>query len=64
MENLNVLTGKYGDEGDQLLFKVLNSGDFLKSHTAGFDRERMQCYLLLLKKGLRYDLTVPFARRS
>lgn len=62
MENLSVLTGKYGDEGDQLLFKVLNSGDFLKEA----DAEALQSYKKALpkiaEKGLRYDLTVPFAR--
>mgnify|MGYP002654587171 CR=1 FL=1 len=63
MENLSTLTGKYGDEGDQLLFKVLNSGDFLKEVTAA-DLEK-GCGAVLGKvseKGLRYDLTVPFAR--
>jgi histidyl-tRNA synthetase len=64
MENLSTLTGKYGEEGDQLLFKILNSGDFLKdvpleklqagnSKSVTFD---------ISEKGLRYDLTVPFAR--
>ena len=63
MENLSVLTGKYGDEGDKLLFKVLNSGDFLsktkeEDYQAGFK----QLLPKISKKGLRYDLTVPFAR--
>lgn len=61
MENLSTLLGKYGDEGDKLLFKVLNSGDFLASAgplPANSDRAS----LLLCEKGLRYDLTVPFAR--
>jgi histidyl-tRNA synthetase len=64
MENLSTLTGKYGEEGDQLLFKILNSGDYLKdvdnqkletrnSKSVAFD---------ISEKGLRYDLTVPFAR--
>ncbi|AWW29368.1 histidine--tRNA ligase [Echinicola strongylocentroti] len=63
MENLSVLTGKYGDEGDQLLFKVLNSGDYLKKVT-GEDLEKGIAHVLpkVSEKGLRYDLTVPFAR--
>ncbi len=63
MENLSVLTGKYGEEGDQLLFKVLNSGDFL-SKTSASDYEEGSWQLLpkIAEKGLRYDLTVPFAR--
>ncbi len=63
MENLNVLTGKYGDEGDQLLFKVLNSGDFLSKTTAQTYEEGAKAMLpKISEKGLRYDLTVPFAR--
>mgnify|MGYP002509412117 CR=1 FL=1 len=64
MENLSTLMGKYGDEGDKLLFKILNSGDFLR----GVDRSLVDsgdCVHLtpqLCEKGLRYDLTVPFAR--
>ena len=64
MENLSTLMGKYGEEGDKLLFKILNSGDWLK----GLDvpEERDGAYLRLTshvaEKGLRYDLTVPFAR--
>lgn len=65
MENLSTLMGKYGDEGDKLLFKILNSGDFLK----GVDREllndesaSLKLAAKLCEKGLRYDLTVPFAR--
>jgi histidyl-tRNA synthetase len=64
MENLSVLMGKYGEEGDQLLFKVLNSGDFLKD----VDGEKLEARNSKLvttsisEKGLRYDLTVPFAR--
>lgn len=63
MEQLSVLTGKYGDEGDQLLFKILNSGDYLKKSTAS-DYAQGSAHLLSLiaEKGLRYDLTVPFAR--
>lgn len=63
MENLSVLTGKYGDEGDQLLFKILNSGDFLKKTSDTDYREGSKQLLpLIAEKGLRYDLTVPFAR--
>ena len=64
MENLSTLMGKYGEEGDKLLFKILNSGDFLR----GVDPtliESGDCPRLapkLCEKGLRYDLTVPFAR--
>ncbi len=63
MENLSTLTGKYGDEGDQLLFKILNSGDFVKDVKAG-DLEKGAGAILnkVSEKGLRYDLTVPFAR--
>jgi histidyl-tRNA synthetase len=63
MENLSTLTGKYGDEGDQLLFKVLNSGDFMKDVNAS-DLEKGSSSVLnkVSEKGLRYDLTVPFAR--
>lgn len=62
MENLSTLTGKYGDEGDQLLFKILNSGDFLAK--APEDQKTTSGQLLphISEKGLRYDLTVPFAR--
>ena len=64
MENLSTLMGKYGEEGDKLLFKILNSGDFLR----GVDQkliEAGECPKLagqVCEKGLRYDLTVPFAR--
>jgi histidyl-tRNA synthetase len=64
MENLSTLTGKYGDEGDQLIFKILNSGDFLKK----VDRSWLDSGDLkkigpaICEKALRYDLTVPFAR--
>ena len=63
MENLSTLTGKYGEEGDQLLFKILNSGDFLKD-VAPEDVAKGSAANLnkLAEKGLRYDLTVPFAR--
>lgn len=63
MENLSVLTGKYGDEGDQLLFKVLNSGDFLsKTDESDFAAGSKQLLPKIAEKGLKYDLTVPFAR--
>lgn len=63
IENLSVLTGKYGDEGDQLLFKVLNSGDFLKKATPqDFELGAKAMLPKVAEKGLRYDLTVPFAR--
>ena len=64
MENLSVLLGKYGEEGDKLLFKVLNSGDFLQDADAAHWKEESpsKIALRLCEKGLRYDLTVPFAR--
>jgi histidyl-tRNA synthetase len=64
MENLSTLTGKYGDEGDQLLFKVLNNGDFLsKADDMALDtRDSNRLIPSISKRGLRYDLTVPFAR--
>jgi len=63
MENLSTLTGKYGDEGDQLLFKILNSGDFLKNVSIGDLDSGIPVVLpKVAEKGLRYDLTVPFAR--
>jgi len=58
MENLSTLLGKYGDEGDKLLFKILNSGDY----SAGLDAEEIRTASKICEKGLRYDLTVPFAR--
>ena len=64
MENLSVLTGKYGEEGDQLLFKILNSGNYLD----GIDPSELSqsnaknLAFRISEKGLRYDLTVPFAR--
>lgn len=64
MENLSTLTGKYGEEGDQLLFKILNSGDFLKD-VPNSKLEARNSKLVtadIAEKGLRYDLTVPFAR--
>jgi histidyl-tRNA synthetase len=63
MENLSTLTGKYGDEGDQLLFKILNSGDFLKNVEVEDLTSGIAAVLpKVSEKGLRYDLTVPFAR--
>ena len=64
MENLSTLMGKYGEEGDKLLFKILNSGDFLKSVSDEQLIERNLPHLTnqICEKGLRYDLTVPFAR--
>lgn len=71
MEKLETLEGKYGDEGDKLLFRILNSGDFLKdvrSKMLDVSGEELNSFLtskisnLLSEKGLRYDLTIPFAR--
>ncbi len=58
MENLSTLLGKYGDEGDKLLFKILNSGDY----ASGLSDEALRQASQICEKGLRYDLTVPFAR--
>ena len=64
MENLDTLLGKYGEEGDKLLFKILNSGDFLSATDAGklLASGSNAASLAICEKGLRYDLTVPFAR--
>ena len=64
LENLSTLMGKYGEEGDKLLFKVLNSGDFLAKATDEQLAQRDCLHLTsrICEKGLRYDLTVPFAR--
>ncbi len=64
MENLSTLTGKYGDEGEKLLFKILNNGDYLAKADEKALRDRDSSRLLptISKRGLRYDLTVPFAR--
>ena len=64
METLHTLMGKYGDEGDKLLFKVLNSGDYFKGITDEelVERNTLHLQTRLCEKGLRYDLTVPFAR--
>ncbi len=64
MENLSTLLGKYGEEGDKLIFRILNSGDFL-ADVDGADLKNMEIQKLsslICEKGLRYDLTVPFAR--
>lgn len=64
MENLSTLMGKYGEEGDRLVFKILNSGDFLsKADTTNLEKKESSKILSSIsEKGLRYDLTVPFAR--
>ncbi|MFO7658841.1 MAG: histidine--tRNA ligase [Bacteroidales bacterium] len=63
MEKLETLLGKYGDEGDKLLFKILNSGNFLKDTlTDDLPAESNKLAMQISGKGLRYDLTVPFAR--
>ncbi|MDR3339474.1 MAG: histidine--tRNA ligase [Candidatus Symbiothrix sp.] len=64
MENLSTLMGKYGEEGDKLLFKILNSGDFLSgiNDEELLNRNPLKLTHKICEKGLRYDLTVPFAR--
>lgn len=64
MENLSTLMGKYGEEGDKLLFKILNSGDYLKdiSNDELLEKNSTRLATKISEKGLRYDLTVPFAR--
>lgn len=64
MENLSTLTGKYGDEGDKLIFKILNSGDFLAKVDGEKLRNKNSQSIIteISEKALRYDLTVPFAR--
>lgn len=64
MENLSTLMGKYGEEGDKLLFKILDSGDFLKKvdDQQLLERNCVRLTPKIAEKGLRYDLTVPFAR--
>jgi len=64
MENLSTLMGKYGEEGDKLLFKILNSGDFVSKVSDDLYAEKNSTKLTtkISEKGLRYDLTVPFAR--
>lgn len=66
MENLTTLEGKYGEEGDKLLFRILNSGDFLKEvrsqNTEVSEENLKRITSMIAEKGLRYDLTIPFAR--
>lgn len=64
MENLETLTGKYGDEGDKLIFKILDSGDYLSNAPAELlaNKESRSLTKHIAEKALRYDLTVPFAR--
>ena len=64
MENLSTLMGKYGEEGDKLLFKILNSGDFMTNvpEQEWAEKNSVKLTKLISEKGLRYDLTVPFAR--
>ena len=62
MENIETLTGKYGDEGDRLIFKVLNSGDFLSKTNVNDKTTSKSITKDIASKALRYDLTVPFAR--
>ncbi|TXC81485.1 histidine--tRNA ligase [Luteibaculum oceani] len=64
MENLSTLTGKYGEEGDRLIFKILNSGDYLKKadKSALANEDSKSLISSISEKALRYDLTVPFAR--
>ena len=64
MENLSTLMGKYGEEGDKLLFKILNSGDFIGniSDQELLEKNSIKLTNKISEKGLRYDLTVPFAR--
>ena len=62
MENLSTLLGKYGEEGDKLLFKILNSGDFMDGVNVEMHGRASLLSTKICEKGLRYDLTVPFAR--
>lgn len=62
MENLSTLMGKYGEEGDRLIFKILNSGDYLKKVDPNVDFDAKKMTSKISEKALRYDLTVPFAR--
>jgi histidyl-tRNA synthetase len=64
IENLSTLTGKYGDEGDKLIFKILNSGDYLKEADKKILEDKNSAALIstIAEKALKYDLTVPFAR--
>ena len=62
MENINVLNGKYGEEGDKLIFRILDSGEFIKGIDNIESKDSNNLRKVISKKGLRYDLTVPFAR--
>src|SRR4051812_32039945 len=64
MENSSTLMGKYGEEGDKLIFKILNSGDYLKDADSELlsNRDSKKLTAAISEKALRYDLTVPFAR--
>ncbi len=62
MENLSTLLGKYGEEGDKLLFRILNSGDAFAGLDMSGEMDSKKLSLKVCEKGLRYDLTVPFAR--
>ena len=62
MENLSTLIGNYGEEGDRLIFKILNSGDYLKKVDPHSDFDSKKMMSKISEKALRYDLTVPFAR--
>ena len=62
MENSSTLMGKYGEEGDRLIFKILNSGDYLKKVDLNSDLDAKKMIPKISDKALRYDLTVPFAR--
>ena len=62
LENIEILNGKYGDEGDKLIFRILNSGDFLKKVDNINNLSPTELKNLISTKGLRYDLTVPLAR--
>ncbi len=62
MENLSTLMGKYGEEGDKLLFKVLNSGNYIEKATEESYQDYKKLTTIIAEKGMRYDLTVPFAR--
>ena len=64
MENLSTLMGKYGEEGDKLLFKIQNSGDYMSGLTDEelLSRNSLKLASKFCEKGLRYDLTVPFAK--
>ena len=62
IENMDVLNGKYGEEGDKLIFSILDSGDFIKNVDQIEKKDSNKLKREISKKGLRYDLTVPFAR--